>query len=176
MGQGRCWSRCPRLPVWAQRLRAQGRRGTREPGQGRGLGGGEDGGPVSRHRGLGGRESLPPSRRPAPSTQRMLSNWVPGKHLAWRALPKAPGPVRMWGQTFSWTLWAGEGQEGPPPPPCRQCGTGGDGRGGRAVQGAGQMQAQHRVEQPSLAGAPASPAFLLTLGSSRTKDRARAQW
>lgn len=107
----------------------------------------------------------------------MLSNWVPGKHLAWRALPKAPGPVRMWGQTFSWTLWAGEGQEGPPPAPLPPVwDRGGDGRGGRAVQGAGQMQAQHRVEQPSLAGAPASPAFLLTLGSSRTKDRARAQW
>lgn len=40
----------------------------------------------------------------------------------------------------------------------------------------GQTQAQHRVEQSSLAGGPALPAFLLTLGSSRMKDMARAQW
>lgn len=49
----------------------------------------------------------------------------------------------------------------------------GDGdRGGRPCQ----MQAQQRVEQSSLAGGPALPAFLLTLGSRRTKDMARAQW
>lgn len=40
----------------------------------------------------------------------------------------------------------------------------------------GQTQVQQRVEKVSFAGAPAFPAFLLTLGSSRTKDMARAQW
>lgn len=43
-------------------------------------------------------------------------------------------------------------------------------------RGCGQTQAQQRVEKVSLAGGPVFPAFLLTLGSSRTKDMARAQW
>lgn len=49
---------------------------------------------------------------------------------------------------------------------------------GRGLEQGGycQTQVQQRVEKVSLAGAPAFPAFLLTLGSSRTKDMARAQW
>lgn len=52
----------------------------------------------------------------------------------------------------------------------------GQGRAGLRAGMHGQMQAQQRVEQSSLAGGPALPAFLLTLGSSRVKDMARAQW
>ena len=51
---------------------------------------------------------------------------------------------------------------------------------GQAGPGAGlwrgQTQVQHSVGQSSLAGGPALPAFLLTLGSSKTKPMARAQW
>ena len=64
---------------------------------------------------------------------------------------------------------SGPGRTGAPSRP----GAGGAGLGARV---SGQMQAQQRVEQSSLAGGPALPAFLLTLGSSRVKDMARAQW
>lgn len=53
-------------------------------------------------------------------------------------------------------------------PPNRRAGLGAGPRG--------QIQVQQSVEQSSLAGGPAFPAFLLTLGSSRKKDMARAQW
>lgn len=54
---------------------------------------------------------------------------------------------------------------------------GGGGPGAWRGQGLqSQIQAQQSVEQSSLAGGPALPAFLLTLGSSRMNDMARAQW
>lgn len=51
--------------------------------------------------------------------------------------------------------------------------------GGQGLEQVGvqsQIQAQHRVPQSSLAGGPAPPAFVFTLGSSKMKDMARAQW
>jgi hypothetical protein len=50
------------------------------------------------------------------------------------------------------------------------------GSGSLELWGHGQTQAQQRVGKFNLAGAPALPAFLFTLGSSRKKDMARAQW
>lgn len=43
------------------------------------------------------------------------------------------------------------------------------------LAGAAQTQ-QQSVEQSSLAGVPALPAFLFSLGSSSTKAMAKAQW
>ena len=90
--------------------------------------------------------------------------------------PQIPrDPSGSEGRRRPWVLRGQEGQEaslwGP------EMGAGGGltaGKGQGALQG--QMQAQQRVEQSSLAGGPALPAFLLTLGSRRTKDMARAQW
>lgn len=59
---------------------------------------------------------------------------------------------------------------------CSPEGPGRAGGGAGSFGPRGQIQAQQRVEQSSLAGGPALPAFLLALGSSRTKDMARAQW
>lgn len=101
-------------------------------------------------------------------------NWAFKKHSA-RCSPNPRGPLRLrgemfplgapgWGRTGGLSLGVRRGRAG-------ACGGRGAGAGLQS-----QMQAQQRVEQSSLAGGPALPAFLLTLGSRRTKDMARAQW